>query len=323
MRSRIYSSILLLITVIYSCKNQEVKVDEKYDLSPIEIEKQRVELGRRLFFDTRLSSDNSISCASCHLPELAFTDGKSLSEGVNGHLSMRNAPSILNVKDFHVFMYDAHITNLEEQALVPIHDTNEMNSSFKQIINKLKNDDYYNSNAKKLFNRNFDEWVITRSLSAFEKTLVSNNSRFDQFLNGNESALNESEKAGWKLFSESFNCIKCHQLPHFTNELAENNGLYKLYDIDKGRFRIHHDSSDIGKFKVPSLRNIELTAPYMHDGSISTLDEVINHYREGGKKHFNQSPLIQPLKINESQKNQLISFLFSLTDTSYLQKFDH
>ena len=151
------------------------------------------------------------------------------------------------------------------------------------------------------------------------------NSRYDQFQRGNKRALSKTEQAGLKLFTEKLYCAKCHPAPYFTTFEAENNGLYKDYELiaDKGRFRIHLDSNDIGKFKVPSLRNIELTFPYMHNGSLKSLEDVIAHYLNGGKKHPKQNKVIIPFTLSEKEKRQLIAFLKSLTDTSYLKKFEN
>jgi cytochrome c peroxidase len=190
------------------------------------------------------------------------------------------------------------------------------------LISRLQAIPEYQNAAKSIFNRDFDAFVLTRSISAFERTLISSNSRFDQYYYYNKSsALNNEEKEGWKIFSDKLYCTKCHPAPYFTIFTAENNGLYVDYGIDQGRFRIHGDSNDIGKFKVPTLRNIELTFPYMHDGSISTIEEVIQHYAKGGKSNDNQSALIKPFKLTEREIRQLKSFLFSLTDTSYMSKF--
>jgi cytochrome c peroxidase len=151
---------------------------------------------------------------------------------------------------------------------------------------------------------------------------VSLNSRFDQFSRGNKSALTADEKAGWKLFSEKLYCIQCHPAPYFTTFDAANNGLYEEFGSDKGRFRIFLDSNDIGKFKIPSLRNSELTFPYMHDGSMKSLDDVIAHYQSGGKKHKLQSKIIKPFELTTKEKQQLKSFLYSLTDTSYMRSMN-
>ncbi|TNF50340.1 MAG: cytochrome-c peroxidase [Bacteroidetes bacterium] len=282
--------------------------------------KEKIELGRKLFFDNRLSRDNSISCSSCHLPEFAFTDRKKVSEGVAGGMTERNAPSVLNSVFLKKVMFDAHLETLEMQAIVPIQEHVEMDMKMRDVIEKLKGDPYYSKKAKEIFNREFDAWVLTRSIAAFERSLVSMNSKFDQFQR-KEIDLNESELNGWKLFSEKLYCSSCHPAPHFTTYKAENNGLYADYGTDKGRFRIHHDSMDIGKFKVPSLRNIELTYPYMHNGSYGSIEDVLDHYSKGGAGHWNQSSIIKPFKLSSQEKLDLVNFLKTLTDTSYMKQF--
>lgn len=284
---------------------------------------EKVELGRRLFFDKRLSIDGTISCAHCHNPRKAFTDQLKTSRGINGQATDRNSPSLLNSGFLKTVMFDAHLQSLELQVIVPIQEKTEMGHSMKVLIPQLRAIPDYQAAAKKIFNRDFDAYVLTRSISAFERTLVSMNSRYDQFMRGNKKALSKDEKAGMQLFSEKLYCVKCHPTPYFTTFAAENNGLYSNYEsiTDKGRFRIHLDSADIGKFKVPSLRNIELTFPYMHDGSKKNLYEVIQHYAKGGEGHPNQSQHITAFKLSEKEQLQLVAFLKSLTDTSYLRRF--
>ena len=283
----------------------------------------KADLGRQLFFDKRLSRDSSISCATCHVPEYAFTDRKRFSNGVGGGMTERNAPSLLNAGYLKTAMFDAHLTSLELQVIVPIQEHVEMDMNMVDLIRRLKNIPEYQKAALSIFNRDFDAFVLTRSIATFERTLVSDNSRFDQFYYGKDwKALNEDEKEGWKLFSEKLYCTKCHPAPYFTNFIAENNGLYKDYGKDQGRFRIFGDTTDMGKFKVPSLRNIALTYPYMHDGSMATIEEVINHYSKGGNGHFNQSNVINPFKLTDLEIKQLKLFLNSLTDTSYLDDFN-
>ncbi|MFM7667909.1 MAG: cytochrome-c peroxidase [Bacteroidota bacterium] len=280
---------------------------------------EKVALGRKLFFDKRLSLNETVSCATCHVPEYAFTDRLTTSTGIEGRKTERNSPSILNSAFLKTVMFDAHLTTLEMQVIVPIQEHTEMGSNMKELIQKLRAIPEYQAAAKKIFNRDFDAYVLTRSISAFERTLISLNSRFDQYMKGNKSILTVDEKAGWKLFSEKLYCIQCHPAPYFTTFEAANNGLYEEFGKDKGRFRIFLDSNDIGKFKIPSLRNIELTSPYMHDGSMKNLDEVFAHYQQGGKKHKLQSPSIKPFNLTSKEQMQLKAFLFSLTDTSYMQ----
>lgn len=283
-------------------------------------DQRKVDLGRMLFFDRSLSVDSTISCASCHLPSKAFTDQIPKSKGVTNHFSMRNAPSLLNVGYATKLMYDAEIESLEMQVLAPIQDTNEMGFTMGKLAERLSKNPTYSKAAKEIFNRPMDAFVITRSLAAFQRTLISDNSRFDQWSRG-EVEFTESEELGYRLFTQKLYCSECHPAPYFTTFKAANNGLYSDYGSDKGRFRINGDSSEIGAFKIPSLRNVSLTFPYMHDGSIQSLKDVINHYESGGKKHFNQSEIIQPFTLSNHERDALIDFLESLTDTSYLRNF--
>jgi len=280
----------------------------------------KIALGKKLFFDTRLSLDNTISCASCHKPGFAFTDGLKTSTGINDQKTDRNSPSILNSGFLKTVMFDAHLKTLELQAIVPIQEPVEMGHNMTVLIPQLRAVPEYQEAAKRIFNRDFDAWVLSRSLAAFERSLISMSAPFDHYMKGDEDALNANEKAGWKLFSEKLYCTKCHAPPHFTNHEARNNGLYKEYGADKGRFRIHLDSADIGSFKVPSLRNIEITDPYMHDGSLETLEEVIAHYSGGGAGHYLQDASIVPFELTAKEKKQLIAFLKSLTDLSFMKR---
>lgn len=282
--------------------------------NPITAEK--IVFGKRLFFDKRLSKNNEIACATCHRPDKAFTDGLPKSKGVNGQIALRNAPSLLNSSYFKSYMYDGEVKTLEEQVLVPIQDHHEMGSSMKEVLQKLSKDSGYRHLARSVFNRELDAYVITRAISTYERSLISQNSRFDQYRAGVKGILNADEIAGWKLFSEKLYCTKCHSGSNFTNYRVLSNGLYSDYGIDQGRFRINGLEKEKGTFKVPSLRNVSLTAPYMHDGSIHTLREVILHYSKGGKTFANKSPIIQPFQLNKLEIKQLELFLRSLVDTS-------
>lgn len=279
----------------------------------------REDFGKALFFDPSLSSDRTVSCATCHKPEMAFTDGKVKSEGVGGRLAFRNSPTLLNLRDASVFMFDAHITSLHEQALAPIQDTNEMNMPMGDLIERLKQVPHYADAARQLFKRELDSWVVTHALEAFQKSLVSENSEFDKYLKA-EAELSPDVEKGWELF-KGLQCIQCHSLPHFTNYEALNNGLYHNYGDDPGKFRIAGDPNKMGAFKVPSLRNVALTAPYMHDGSMTTLEEVIDHYSKGGVGGKYQDKRVRKRSLTSEEKKYLITFFSALTDTSYLRDF--
>jgi cytochrome c peroxidase len=284
-----------------------------------EYTKERYDLGRKLFFDPILSIDSSISCASCHKPELAFADNRSLSPGAFGRPGTRNAPSLINVAYHPHLLREGSIKTLEMQVLVPIQEENEFAHNIVDIAKQLKRDSIYVEMSTKAYNREIDAFVITRSIGVFQRTLLAANSKYDDFRFGQDAnALNESEQRGKALFfSRKTNCFFCHSGVNFTNYLFENTGLYKNYK-DDGRYRFTKDSSDIGKFKVPSLRNVQITKPYMHDGSFQSLEAVVEHYNSGGKSHSNKNAFIKPLGLTEQEKSDLISFLKSLTDSIYL-----
>ncbi len=283
---------------------------------------EKIALGRKLFFDTRLSLDGTVSCATCHDPKKAFCDQRSKSVGIKGQLSERNAPSILNAAFLKTAMFDAHLATLELQAIVPIQEPVEMGHNMKNLIKQLRQIPEYQAAAQAIFGRDFDAWVLTRSLGAFERSLLSLNAPFDQYMAGNKKGMSKDQLAGWRIFSDKLYCTQCHPAPYFTTYEAANNGLYASYEgqTDQGRFRIHHDSSDIGKFKIPSLRNLPLTYPYMHDGSKKSLVEVLAHYQQGGAKHPLQDPRIVAFELSEKEKAQLLDFFSALVDTSYLRR---
>lgn len=317
-----FSSVLL---TLLSSKCSSDNVALPMGIIPVpkdnEMSNAKVALGRELFFDTRLSRTDKISCATCHVPEFAFADRVPISEGVDGGKTMRNTPTLLNVAYQPTFMFDAHIPTLEQQVIVPIQEHMEMDMKMGDLIKKLRAVSHYQEQAKEIFGRDFDAYVLTRSISAFERTLISQDSRFDKYVRGDKQALTKEELEGYRIFAKKLYCTTCHAYPAFTSFKAESNGIYANYGEDKGRFRIQNDSSDIGKFKVPTLRNIELTFPYMHDGTFWTLEEVVEHYAGGGKGSNNQHGSIKPFRLSASEKKKLVNFLKTLTDTSYLEHF--
>lgn len=319
-----------LLSLFWSCNpylnqntNQNTVFGTSFIPTPSEnpLSKEKIELGRKLFFDPRLSINGTISCANCHNPNLAFCDNLSTSTGILGQKTQRNAPSLLNAAFLPTVMFDAHLKSLELQIIVPLQEPTEMGHNMKNLIPVLRAIPEYQKAAKEIFNRDFDAYVLTRSIASFERSLISLNSRYDQYVNGKKTSLSSTEKRGMQLFMNELYCVSCHPPPYFTTFKAENNGLYQEYGEDKGRFRIKLDSNDIGKFKVPSLRNIALTFPYMHDGSIKNLENVIAHYAKGGQNNKNISPSIVPFQISEEDKKCLISFLHCLTDTTYIKSF--
>jgi cytochrome c peroxidase len=278
----------------------------------------RVELGKILFYETALSVDSSISCATCHLQQLGFTDGKPKSVGVQNRVGMRNAPALINLAYNEFFFRDGGVTSLETQAMSPINNELEMDFDIHLAAARLAESEFYQQLAMESYGREMSAFVVVRALAAFQRTLISGNSPFDAYFYGNdETALNESQKNGKAIFFGKGNCFNCHNGFNLTNFGFENNGLYENY-ADKGRSRITLQAEDQGKFKVPTLRNVEKTAPYMHDGSLPTLAAVIEHYNNGGKNHVNQSNFVQPLNLTEQEKADLVNFLHALTDEEFL-----
>jgi len=317
----ILSSVLALVSAKCSADKQVLVLGPVISPQDNEMTEEKIALGRELFFDKRLSRDNSISCASCHHPEKAFTDGLKKSKGVDGQETMRNAPSLLNAAYLPRVMFDGELKTLEMQVTVPIQEHTEMDQDVKSLLKELREVPEYVEAAKKIFNRDFDPWVLSRSIAAFQRSLISQNSAFDRYWKGDKQALSKEAKAGYRLFSKKLYCTQCHPAPHFTTYQVANNGLYIDYGSDNGRHRITLDDKDKGMFKIPSLRNIMLTAPYMHDGSFSRIEDVFQHYSRGGAGHKNQSEKIRAFTLSSKESQYLRSFFESLTDTSYMVMF--
>ena len=290
-----------------------------------------VELGRRLFYDTRLSGDNSISCGSCHLQEFAFTDTARFSTGITGEQGQRQAMSSFNTLwHNNDFFWDGRATLLRDQALMPIQDPVEMNETLENVISKLQSDpDYQNRFVNAFGSDVIDEVKISLALEQFMHSIVSYNSKYDKYLKG-EATLTESELRGKELFFAEYNpgfpdlsgadCAHCHSGSNFENDLYINNGLSSDADMtDLGRANVTGNPADNGKFKVTTLRNIELTAPYMHYGRFETLEEVINHYNDGIVASSTLAPELAytattGLMLTEEDKSDLVAFLKTLTD---------
>jgi cytochrome c peroxidase len=252
---------------------------------------QRIELGRQLFFDSRLSRDRTVSCGSCHQPNHAFSDGRVTSIGVFGRAGRRNAPTLVNRGYGRLFFWDGRARSLEEQVLEPIQDPNEMDLSL--------------ADAEARIGLPADE--ISRALASYIRSLLSGNSGFDRFVNGERTALSDQQQGGLQVFRGKGNCTACHVGPNFTDERLHNTGVAwhgaALRDMGAGR----------GDFKTPTLREIARTAPYMHDGSLATLDDVVDFYDRGGRPNPHLDPDIRPLRLTENEKRALVSFLQALS----------
>ncbi|MFM2196379.1 MAG: cytochrome peroxidase, partial [Bacteroidota bacterium] len=239
----------------------------------------RVRLGKRLFFEKLLSNDNTISCASCHFQQLAFSDPSPTSIGINGEFGFRNAQPLFNLGYKKHFFRDGGVSNLRLSSLNPISNPNEMGSDIVSVIRRLKESGAYTDDFQQAYQDTISALSILNALECFQRILISGNSKFDQWKRG-EVALTPSEELGKSLFySDRTHCSSCHGGFNFRSDDFKSNGLFETY-ADSGRQRITTLSSDRGKFAVPSLRNISVTAPYMHDGSIESLEEVLTLYNQ-------------------------------------------
>lgn len=285
---------------------------EKFPLS-----KERIELGRKLFYERKLSVDNSISCGDCHAQVHAFADHNSpVSFGVNGAMGIRNSPALMNMAWQTSFMHDGGVNHLEMVALVPITSEIEMNQPLDQLIVKLNDDDEYVDQFQLAFGKDsIDSQQLLVALAQFQMTLVSANSKYDQYMDG-RAEFSEQERRGLDLFMT--NCSSCHQPPLFTDFSFSNTGLDSVY-VDRGRELITLNPEDRGKFKVPSLRNIDLTYPYMHDGRFFNLIDVLDHYTDGIQDQPQlDSRLKEPIQLSVEEKQDVIAFLKTLTDYDFI-----
>ncbi len=277
----------------------------------------RFELGRFLFYDPLLSSDSSISCSSCHAQPHAFADHNiALSKGVGGVKGHRNAPALSNLAWYSDFMWDGGVNHIEVQPLVPLTSPFEMNETMDNIVFKLNNSIFYKEKFKKAYSID----VITgqktlQALTQFMAMIISANSKYDQYIAG-KSTFTAQEKQGLTLFRS--NCAHCHREPLFTDMSFRNSGLESTI-VDIGRELVSQDPNDKGKFKVPSLRNIELTYPYMHDGRFHSLSQVLDLYSTGIQHSSTLDPSLENgFSFTIDQKNAIIAFLKTLTDYSLI-----
>lgn len=280
---------------------------------------ERFALGKKLFFDPILSIDSTLSCASCHKPSLAFSDSLSFSPGVAGRPGTRNAPSLANVAFHPYFLKEGGVPTLEMQVLVPIQEHNEFAHNIVDIAEQLKKQPDYVRMCQEAYGRAPDAFTITRSLGVFERSLISSNSPFDRYVMGDHAAMDKAAVKGMVLFfSDRVGCTNCHAGPNFTQYAFESNGS-DTTDGDIGRMRFSKLPKDRYRFKVPSLRNVELTAPYMHDGHLANLVEVLEHYNSGGHAQALANDKIKPLGLSKRERTELVGFLCSLTDTLFVQ----
>jgi cytochrome c peroxidase len=259
----------------------------------------KVELGRQLFFDRRLSRDGTISCATCHNPNRAFSTPATVATGVGSRRGRRNPPALINRGYGQTFFWDGRAATLEDQVIQPIQDTNEMNLSLEEATARVK----------------LEPTELSRALASYVRSILSGNSPYDRFATGDRSALTKEQQLGLQLFRGKGNCSACHVGPNFTDEQFHNTGV-TWHDgqlADEGRFEVTANPQDRGAFKTPTLREITRTGPYMHDGSMATLEQVIAFYSDGGRANPFLDSEIRPRSFTPEEQRALLAFLASLT----------
>jgi cytochrome c peroxidase len=309
----------IITTILNSCGDTSKNGNLK---EPSSIE----ELGELLFNDSILSRNNQVSCASCHKPQFAYADNTPVSIGVDGLKGGRNTPSAMNQGARNFQFWDGRMETLEEQAVGPIENPVEMDIPLSFAVEKLNKHSQYRKFFIKIFGHPADKKSVADAIAAFERTLETNNSAFDNYMNGSDtSKFSISAKRGREIFNVKGKCFDCHFGPDFTNDDFRNIGIFNGKDLnDSGRFVVTRDPEDIGRFKTPGLRNIAMTAPYMHNGMHKTLMDVINYYNEPDKfigNSINRDTLLsKPLGLTNQDKKDLEAFLLSLTDARFLKK---
>jgi cytochrome c peroxidase len=314
----------------------------------------KVALGRRLFFDPRLSADGTVSCASCHKPEMGFADGRPVAEGIGGQRGTRNSMSLLNVIYNTAQFWDGRVDTLEEQALQPLTNPVEMgNRTIDEVMVRLRGDRGYRDDFGLAFGREIDATGVAQALASFERTLLSGNSPFDRFQAGEEGALSAEARRGMAIFRGRGRCSRCHTVtehqPFFTNFAYQNTGVAaghpRFEDIAREAATIIERGSprevlarlarqpggeeigralqssllfEIGSYRTPGLRNVAITAPYFHDGSAGSLAEVVRFYNAGGRVNLNLEEELHPLGLTEREQHDLVAFLESLTGVNEL-----
>lgn len=282
-------------------------------------------LGEKLFFDPILSKDKSISCSSCHKPEFAFADTAVVSLGVGGAKGLRNSPSVTNLSGRPNLFWDGRASSLEEQALQPIINPIEMNLPVSEALARLQADKTYAALFQKIFNAPPTEKNLLSAIASFERTLETANSPYDRYINGDDNAIPKSAQRGRLLFIGKANCNNCHSGEDFTADRFKGIGLFNDAELkDAGRFEVTKNPEHKGHFKIPGLRNVGVTAPYMHNGMFKSLKEVIRYYNnpdviiKNGKNR--DLSLSKPLGLTEDEITDLESFLISLTDDRFIKK---
>jgi cytochrome c peroxidase len=272
----------------------------------------RVALGRRLFFDPILSHDRSVACATCHRPDHGFASPDALPKGVAGKVGTRRAPSLINRAYGTVFFWDGRSGTLEEQALEPIANPVEMGSTVPEAVARLSADDKYKSEFAATFDDGVTAANLGKALAAFERVLLRGDSPVDKFRErGERDAMTDAERHGLWLYESKGQCWRCHTGKNFTDETFHNTGV-SWGGADLGRFAVTKSEADRGKYKTPTLRGVKLTGPYMHDGSLKTLQDVVEFYNRGGGANPHLDPVMRPLNLTKEELTDLVAFLKAL-----------
>lgn len=274
----------------------------------------KIELGKQLYFDGRLSKNNAISCAFCHNPGTGFADPRQTSIGVGGGVGGRQSPTVYNTGLNHVQFWDGRARSLEEQAIGPIHNPVEMAETHEHVVAKLGKIKGYQQQFRAVFGTDVNLQGIAEAIAAYERTVLSTNSAFDKYVLGEQKAMDEAAVRGLGLFKGKARCILCHNGPNFTDNQFHNLGVPQVGPMkeDLGRFAVSRAEKDRGAFKTPTIRSITETAPYMHDGAFKTLEEVVEFLDQGGGSNPNLSPLVKPLNLTAEEKSDLVTFLKAL-----------
>lgn len=282
---------------------------------------ERIQLGQMLFFEKRLSKDGDMSCGTCHDPAKGWSDGLPTARGFRGMILGRATPTVINSAYNGIQMWDGREPTLESQAIGPMMASVEMNSDFESVFKFLNsNADYVQAFAKAYPGEAIGKETLQKAIASFERTIVSKNSPFDRWIKGEPSALSDDQVEGFKLFIGKAKCATCHAAPNFTDDGFHNLGLasFGASESDLGRYAKVPLSIMKGAFKTPTLRDISATAPYFHDGSAATLEEVMDHYLSGGVVTSNLSPNLHKIELTEEETSQVISFLHGLSSPSIL-----
>lgn len=277
--------------------------------------KAKLELGKQLYFDGRLSKNGAISCAFCHNPGTGWADPRQTSIGIGGGVGGRQAPTVLNTAFNHLQFWDGRARSLEEQAIGPIQNPIEMGETHENVVSKLGKIKGYQQQFHAVFGTDVNLQGIAEAIASYERTVISTNSAFDKYVAGNAKAMDDAAVRGMALFKGKARCILCHNGPNFTDNQFHNLGVPQVGPMkeDLGRYYVTKSEKDKEAFKTPTLRSIMETAPYMHDGAFKTLEEVVDFLNNGGGANPNLSPLVKPLNLTPEEKADLVAFLKTLT----------